>query len=113
VESFIRKITSGWVSFSDTTEFLNEIEEAQFLFDDDVNKFTTKIHSIGVELALLNDEIKMLTGQNFSDDEKKERKEYMMQKSNLIKEAFVKLPAELNLLFDPLLRSQKSKNKQR
>ena len=107
LEKYIHKIVSGRLKLNDTKLFDEEIKDFQFVFSKEVNDFTHKVKSFGINLALLNEKISMLSDIELTQNEFIERKRYMSEKSELIKVSFLELSADLIDIFNPLLTINK------
>ncbi|MBS4033020.1 MAG: hypothetical protein KGZ85_01030 [Ignavibacterium sp.] len=107
LEKYIHKIVSGRLKLNDTKLFDEEIKDFQFVFSKEVNDFTQKVKSFGINLALLNEKISMLSDTELTQNEFIERKRYMSEKSELIKVSFLELSADLIDIFNPLLTINK------
>lgn len=107
LEKFIYKIVGGRISINDTILFDEEIKDFQYLFNNKINEFAQMIRLVGIDLATLNEKISLLSHPELSQEEFDERKEYMSQKSEIIKKAFIELSSELEYIFKPLLTINK------
>jgi len=107
LEKYIIKITGGQITLNDTMKFDEEIKDFQYIFSKEINDFSQTVRSFGIDLAILNDKISLLSSSEITKDEFDERKKLMSEKSELIKKAFIELSSELTFIFKPLLMINK------
>lgn len=107
-EDFIFKMLMGWVTSEECADYFKQMKEAEYLLDSELNDFITKIHSAGLELAGLNNNIKAYEGnmENFSEQNRLERKKFMSKKSEILKST-PSLRDELKMRFDEILKVDK------
>lgn len=103
LEKYIIKIIGGRITLNDTIQFDEEIKDFQYIFSKEINDFSQTVRSFGIDLAILNDKISLLSNSEITRDEFDERKKLMSEKSELIKKAFIELSSELTFIFKPLL----------
>lgn len=103
LEKYIIKIIGGRINLNDTIQFDEEIKDFQYVFSKDINDFSQIVRSFGIDLAILNDKISLLSNSEITKDEFDERKKLMSEKSELIKKAFIELSSELTFIFKPIL----------
>ena len=103
LEKYIITITKGRITLNDTIRFDEEIKDFKYVFSKEINDFSQTVRSFGINLAILNDKISLLSNSEMTKDEFDERKILMSEKSELTKKAFIELSSELTFIFKPLL----------